>query len=58
MTTLRPIRTEEDYEAALARIAEILHAEIGTPEGDERDVLVDLLESYEDMHYPITLPST
>ena len=58
MATVSPICTEEEYEAALARIAEILHAEIGTPEGDERDVLVDLLESYEDMHYPITLPST
>ena len=50
---MSPIRTEEDYEAALARIAEIFHAEIGTPEGDELDALVDLVELYEDKHYPM-----
>jgi len=51
---MSPIRTEEDYEAALARIAEIFHAEIGTPEGDELDSLVDMVELYEDKHYPMT----
>ena len=50
---MSPIRTEEDYEAALARIAEIFYAEIGTPEGDELDALVDLVELYEDEHYPM-----
>ena len=53
---LKSIRTEEDYEAALARIDEIFHAEVGTPEGVELDELVDLVESYEDKHYPIGLP--
>ena len=57
MATESPIRTEEEYEAALARIAEIFHAEIGTPEGDELDALVDLVELYEDKHYPITFPA-
>ena len=57
MATVSPIRTEEDYEAALARIAEIFHAEIGSPEGDELDVLVDLVELYEERHYPIAFPS-
>ena len=57
MATVSPIRTEDDYEAALARIAEILHAEIGTPEGDELDVLVDLVEMYEDRHHAIAFPS-
>ncbi len=53
---LRSIRTEEEYEAALARIREIFHAEVGTAEGEELDELVDLVESYEDKHYPIGLP--
>ena len=57
MATVSPIRTEEDYEAALARITEILHAEVGTPEGDELDVLVDLVELYEDRHHAIAFPS-
>ena len=57
MATVSPIRTEHDYEEALARIAEILHAEIGTPEGDELDVLVDLVELYEERHHAIAFPS-
>ena len=39
------------------QISEIFHAETGTPEGDERDVLVDLIECYEDRHYPIGPPT-
>ncbi len=52
----RSIRTEEEYEAALARIDEIFDAEKGTAEGEELDELADLVESYEDKHYPIGLP--
>ena len=56
MVNISPIRTEEDHEAALSRLAKIFQAEIGTPEGDERDILADLVELYEDKHYPIGLP--
>ena len=52
----RSIRTEEEYEAALARIDEIFDAEKGTAEGEELDELADLVEFYEDKHYPIGLP--
>ena len=57
MVSVNPIRTEEDYEAALARVEEIFHAKLGTPEGDELDVLTDLIVVYEDKHYPIGPPS-
>ena len=57
MANVRFIRTEEDYEAALARIHEIFHAAPGTPESDELESLVDLVEEYEDKHYPIDPPS-
>ena len=57
MVSVNPIRTEEDYDAALTRLSEIFQAEIGTPEGDERDILVDLIECYEDRHYPIEPPT-
>ena len=57
MVRVNPIRTEEDYDAALTRVGEIFHAEIGTLEGDERDILVDLIECYEDRHYPIGPPT-
>ena len=57
MAAIRPIRTEEDYQAALARIDEIFHAEPGTPDGDELDVLADLVELYEMKQYPIDPPN-
>ena len=57
MAVIKPIRTERDYDDALLRIEEIFHAENGTPEGDERDVLVDLVELYEQRHHPIDPPS-
>ena len=57
MANVRPIRTEEDYEAALVRLEKIFQAEEGTPEGDEVAVLMDLVEHYEDKHYPMGFPS-
>ena len=57
MVMVKPIRSEEDYEGALARLGEIFQAENDTLEGDERDVLADLIEVYEDKHHPIGLPS-
>ena len=57
MYRIRPIRSEEDYKAACARILELMDAEAGTPEGDELDVLADLVFVYEDKHYPIGMPS-
>jgi len=53
---IKPIRTEKDYEAALARIEEIFDAEPDTPEGDELEILASLVEVYEKKHYPIGLP--
>lgn len=57
MANLEPIRTEEEYEAALARIHELFHAPVGTPDGDELESLVDLVEIYAAEHYPIDPPS-
>ena len=55
-SVIKPIRTEEDHQRALARIDEIFGAEEDTPEGDELDVLVDLVMYYEsktvDMGFP------
>ena len=53
MANVKPIRTEKEYEAALARIDELMDAEFGSPEGDELDVLVDLVELYESKHEPM-----
>jgi len=50
------IRNEEDYEAALARIEALMDAEAGTPEGEELDLWVTLVQHYEDKVHPIGLP--
>lgn len=42
---IRPIRTEADYEAALAEIERLFDAAPGTPEGDYLDVLTTLVEA-------------
>ena len=57
MGKIKPIRTEADYEAALARIDTLMDAEAGTPEGEELDVLTDLVEHYEAKHVPMGFPS-
>lgn len=56
MITINPIKTEADYEAALARIEALWGAEEDTPEGDELEVLFTLVEAYEAKHYPIEPP--
>lgn len=53
---VRPVRTEQDYEAALEEIGRLMSARSGTPEGDELDVLATLVEAYEAKHYPIETP--
>lgn len=52
----RIIKTEAQYEAALARIENIFDAKPGTPKGDELELLLLLVENYEASAYPIDLP--
>ena len=53
---VRPIRTEQDYDATVARIAELIGAGPGTPEGDELDVLATLVDAWEAKHHAIDAP--
>ena len=54
MADIEPIRTEADYETALARIDELLPgAEPGSPEGCELDMLVEVVELYESSEEPM-----
>ncbi len=54
---IRAIRSEADYTAALARIDALMDAEPDSPEGDELDVLTDLVEHYEEKTVPMGYPS-
>ncbi len=49
--TIVPIRTEDDLRAAFRRLEGIYQADEGTSEADERDMLVTLIEAYENRHY-------
>lgn len=53
---IRPIKTEADYDAALAEIAQLMNAEPETPEYDRLDVLATLVEAYEEKAHPIEAP--
>lgn len=52
----RPIRTEADYDQALAEIETLLEAQPETPEGDRLELLTALVEVYERKRHPILPP--
>jgi HTH-type transcriptional regulator/antitoxin HigA len=54
---IRPIKTEQDYDAALAKVEALWGAEPDTPEGDKLDVLITLVGAYEVKHHPIAPPT-
>jgi HTH-type transcriptional regulator/antitoxin HigA len=53
---IKLIKTEQDYHSAIKRIEDLWGAKKDTSEGDELDLLVTLVESYETKHYPIAPP--
>jgi HTH-type transcriptional regulator / antitoxin HigA len=56
MTDLKPIRSEEDYEEALAEVERLWGAPAGTAAGDRLDILATLIDAYEALHYPMDPP--
>jgi HTH-type transcriptional regulator/antitoxin HigA len=53
---IKPIKTEADYDRALAVINNLWGAELDTPEGDRLDILMALVEAYETRHHSIDFP--
>jgi len=53
---IKPIKSKADYRAALKEIETLMTAERDTPKGERLDVLVTLVEAYENKHYPLDLP--
>ncbi len=55
---IRPIRTEKDYDEALERVDVLmdLNPELRTRESDELEILVMLIEKYEQSHWEISEP--
>jgi HTH-type transcriptional regulator/antitoxin HigA len=56
MAEVKPIRTEADYEAALAEVGRLWGAKLGTPKGDRLDVLATLIDAYEAKRFPMDPP--
>lgn len=56
---IKPIRTEQDYEAALLAVEPMFDNEpaLNTPEGDYFEVMCLLIQEYEKKYYPIDPPS-
>jgi HTH-type transcriptional regulator / antitoxin HigA len=54
--TIKPIKTERDYRKALKEIEKLWDAKPNTPMGDRLDVLVTLVEAYEQKHYKVDPP--
>lgn len=53
---IKPIKTEQDYRAAMARIEALMDVAPGSADCDDMDVLAQLVEVYEKEHFPIDLP--
>lgn len=56
MMDIKVIKTEKEYEQALAEIEGLLDAAPGSPEEQKLEVLSLLIERYEEEHYPIDMP--
>lgn len=52
----RPIRTDAEHAEALREIEGLMAAEADTPAGDRLDLLVTLVEVYEDRRWPVGDP--
>ena len=53
---IKPIKTERDYRTALKEIERLWDAKPNTPKGDRLEVLVTLVEAYEQKHYKVEPP--
>jgi len=50
---IKPIRNDDDLHAAFKHLELVYQAQEGTPEADEMEILVTLIEAYEHKRFPI-----
>jgi HTH-type transcriptional regulator/antitoxin HigA len=53
---IKPIRTDADYKATLARVETLFDAEYGSVQGDELELLTMLADAWEQQHFPVAEP--
>lgn len=49
----KPIKTGEDYQAAIEEIERLMDAPLNTPEGERLDALTTLVDAWEEKNFPI-----
>ncbi|WP_416425496.1 transcriptional regulator [Pseudomonas sp. App30] len=50
---IKPIHSDDDLAQALARVEHLWNAPVGSPEGDELEILTLLIEKYEGVRFPM-----
>jgi len=53
---IKPIKTQEDYNATLSQIERLMDAKPNTLQMDELEVLTTIVEAYEEQHYKMDAP--
>ncbi len=53
---IQPIKHDDDYERALVEVEGLWAAEPGSEDADRLDVLVTLIEAYEEKNHPVLPP--
>lgn len=53
---IKPIKNASDYKAALKTIEKFMDAKLNSKDGDYLDILVTLVEAYEEKHHAIDAP--
>ena len=53
---LKPIKTDADHEAVLLEIERLWDAKEDTVDGDRLEILMTLVEAYEEAHFPMDMP--
>ena len=54
---IKPIRNDEDLKISFRQLESVFQSKKDTTESDEMEVLVTLIEAYENKHYPISPPN-
>jgi HTH-type transcriptional regulator / antitoxin HigA len=56
---LKPIKTEDQYDEALARVYELMQTDVeeNSADSDELEILIILVKEYENEHYPMPSPN-
>lgn len=53
---IKPIKTKKDYQESLTEVEKLFDAKPDTEKGDKLEILVTLVNAYEEKHHAIDLP--